>query len=139
MNMLEEKKIKIQFDKTINTITSSNKKTIHFIPFNQESMTVTGAFDMKSKYKDFSFHAYTSFYDMDRNITITPNDAYVIVVPISSTDEKTHANLELSEKYSLKDYLYSLEDIPCYTIFINANFLNMHDLLCTLYSMILHM
>ena len=102
-------------------------------------MTVTGPFDMNAEYKDFKFHAYTDFYDMDRTTAVNNKEGYVVVVPIMSSDEKAHCNLELNTNYSLPDFLSSFDDIPCYTVFIYANFFAMHDLLCTLYSLILRM
>ena len=64
-------------------------------------MTVTGPFDMNAEYKDFKFHAYTDFYDMDRTTAVNNKEGYVVVVPIMSSDEKPIAILN-----SIRTILY---------------------------------
>lgn len=137
MNAILTNNIKAQVSSMMNNIMDGVCENLYFIPFNQESIILTYVFDMVKQHKNITMTAYTDFYDMEKQLnTIAHNKKSKFVIFVTSPNPKKSTKITFFEN-NLDDFLSSLPHISCTTIFVEGNFLQMHEINCLIHTELL--
>jgi hypothetical protein len=139
MNVILGKKISLELSNIVDMLLLNAKENLYFIPFNAEATIITSIFDIIGSFnnvnmidfpKNIKMKSFTDFYNMERNIdfnTINNNAQFVVVVV--SPHNKKNAGISYTF-HTLNEFLPSLPSTNCTTIFIEGNFLQIHEIEC---------
>ena len=146
MNVILEKNINLQISNTIDMLLLNASNDLYFIPFNPEATIITSIFDiidssnlvdMVGLDKNIKMKSFTDFYDMERNIDFDKIDANAkFVTVVISPHYKKNTNISYT-LHTLNEFLPSLPPMDCITIFVEGNFLQIHEVECFIRSKII--